>query len=300
MCAVAPIRAPELPYSRYVTTVRTPTVTAEVIVTAWLTLPAGYVFRPEGVGGRIQGVGRVLLPGGESLRGPCLAYVVRHPEAGTIVIDTGLHPDALTDLRGDFGLRMSLVFRGMRGEATFDDQLRERGVEPDEVERVVMTHLHVDHTSAMRLLPNARFTVARREWAAAHGSGAGGKGYVAGHLPPESRVDLVDLEAEGNAHGPFERTADLLGDGSIRLVSTPGHSPGHMSVLLQLDGDRELLVVGDAAYTLRSIDEQRLPLLTAGDGAYRDTLRRLREYADANPDAILVPTHDPDAWRRLA
>ena len=280
------------------TTVQSPTVAAEAIVTAWLSLPTAYVFRPEG-GNRLTHVAGVLRPGGETLRGPCLAYVLRHPEAGTILIDTGLHPDALASLRGDFGLRMSLVFRGLRGEAPFDEQLRERGVEPEEVEQVLMTHLHVDHTSAMRLLPNAVFTCAREEWAAATGSGAGGKGYVADHLPPESRMRLVDFDREGSRHGEFAQTIDLLGDGSIRLVSTPGHTAGHMSVLVRLDGGRELLVVGDAAYTLRSIEEQRLPLLTAGDRAYRDSLRALDAYAKANPDAVLIPTHDPDAWRSL-
>ena len=299
MCVTARRRPARLAYSRYVTTVQTPTVTADVIVTAWLRMPEGYVFRPEG-GNRLTHVAGVLRPGGETLRGPCLAYVVRHPDAGTILIDTGLHPDALANLRGDFGLRMGLVFRAIRGDAPFDEQLRERGVEAREVEHVVMTHLHVDHTSAMRLLPNAAFTCARTEWEAANASGSGGKGYVPRHLPEESRMRLVDFDREGSRHGEFAQTIDLLGDGSIRLVSTPGHSAGHMSVLLRLDDGRELLVVGDAAYTLRSIEEQRLPLLTAGDRAYRDSLRELKAYAEANPDAVLIPTHDPDAWRSLA
>jgi N-acyl homoserine lactone hydrolase len=278
--------------------VESPTLTAEAIVTAWVELPDAYAFRPEG--NRLAGVARVLLPGGEKLRGPCLAFVVRHPDAGTILIDTGVHPDTIANLRADFGVRMGLVFRGMRPEGPFDEQLRERGVDPDAVEHVVMTHLHVDHTGAMRLLPNAEFTCARAEWEAATGTGAGGKGYVGHHLPPEERMRLVDFDDDATPHGEFARTIDLLGDGSIRLVSTPGHSAGHMSVLLQLGDGRELLVVGDAAYTLRSIDEQRLPLLTDRDSAYRESLRELKAYAEANPDAVLIPTHDPDAWRALA
>lgn len=78
-----------------------------------------------------------------------------------------MHPDAISDVRRDFGTAMSLMFRGMKpAPVPFDEQLRALGVEPDSVARLVMTHLHVDHTSGMRLLPNARTTCSRAEWEA--------------------------------------------------------------------------------------------------------------------------------------
>ena len=80
---------------------------------------------------------------------------------------------------------MSRVFRDLEpAEKPFDEQLRSRGVSPEEVDRVVMTRLHVDHTSGMRLLPNATFTCTREEWAAAHGRLAAVNGYIGHHLPP--------------------------------------------------------------------------------------------------------------------
>ena len=274
-------------------------VEVDVMVTAWLRMPHGYVFRADG-GNRVTQALGVVRPGGETLRAPCLAYVVRHPTAGTILVDTGFHPDARESLRADFGARMALVFRGLDHPGqSYEEQLRDRGVEPTEVERVVMTHLHVDHTSGMRLLPNARFVCSREEWRAATGRGAGGRGYVAGHLPAEERMDLVDLEARGEPHGPFATTIDLLGDGSIRLISTPGHTRGHMSLLLRVAGDRQVLIVGDAVYTLRSMREEILPMLTYGDDVYLRSLRELKAFAEQEPDAILVPTHDPEAWREL-
>jgi len=105
-----------------------------------------------------------------------------------------------------------------------------------------MTHLHVDHTSGMRLLPRATFTCAREEWAAARRPLAAVKGYVSRHLPPASRMQLIDIERHGLAYGPFAKTLDLVGDGSIRLLATPGHTPGHLSVLLRVaDGPPVLL-----------------------------------------------------------
>src|SRR5919199_58638 len=97
-------------------------VELDVLVTGHLRMPHAYVFRPEG-GNRLGHFASVVRPGGETLKAPCLAYVVRHPTAGTILVDTGFHPDARQDLRKDFGVRMGLLFRGMRhSDATYEDQ----------------------------------------------------------------------------------------------------------------------------------------------------------------------------------
>jgi N-acyl homoserine lactone hydrolase len=151
----------------------------------------------------------------------------------------------------------------------------------------------------MRLLPNAEFAITREEWAAATGRGALLGGYVPSHLPPASRVRQIDF-SNGTGHGQFARTIDLLGDGSVRLVSTPGHSAGHMSVLVQTADRGEVMIVGDAVYTLKSLREQIKPFRVANERRYLDSVRQLRAYAAANPDATLVPTHDPDAWREYA
>jgi glyoxylase-like metal-dependent hydrolase (beta-lactamase superfamily II) len=116
-----------------------------------------------------------------------------------------------------------------------------------------MTHLHVDHTSGMRLLPKATFICAEQEWAAAQGRFAAAHGYVHHHLPAESRVELLDFDRQREPYGAFAKTIDLAGDGSIRLVFTPGHTHGHQSVLLRLGDGHSVLVVGDAAYTSQSI-----------------------------------------------
>ena len=274
-----------------------PTVALEVVRVGEVPMPHAYVYRPAG--GLVTRLASLVRPDGDKLRAPLLWYAIRHPSAGTVLIDTGLHPDALRDLRSDYGLAMSLLFRGLRpASQSFEEQLRGLEISPEAVELVVMTHLHVDHTSGMRLLANAEFVCAREEWAAATGSSAGANGYVSGHLPPAERTRLVDFEAEGEAHGPFSRTIDLLGDGSVRLLSTPGHTRGHLSLLLRGDGG-EVLVIGDAVYTLRSLREELLPLRTAGDRKYMRSLREIKAYAEQHPEAVLVPTHDPDAWRAL-
>jgi N-acyl homoserine lactone hydrolase len=270
----------------------------EVLRAGIIMAPHAYAFRREDAS-----MPRRLLDlvrsEGPRVAMPVLSYLVRHPRAGTFLIDTGLHASAHASLRGEYGRVLASLFRNLRPAGQpFDAQLRERGVDPASIERVVMTHLHVDHTSGMRLLPNARFVCDRAEWEAATQRGAARNGYAAHHLPDGSRMRLLDLGG-GEPYGPFDHSLDLFGDGSVRLLSTPGHTRGHLSVLLDRGEQGPLLVVGDAAYTVRNIDEQILPAFTAGDSTYRESLERLRAYALEHPEATLVPTHDPDAWRAV-
>ena len=272
----------------------------DVMLAGELSAPSAYVFRSRGAH-LVLHLPALIRPGGGSVRMPVLSFVARHPTEGPIVIDTGLHPEAAESLRRDYGPVLSQVFRTLQpAEQTFAEQLRGHGVEPSEVKLAVMTHLHADHTSGMRLLPEAEFVCTRREWAAATGRTAVLGGYASGHLPDESRMRLVDFHEDGQPYEPFARTIDLLGDGSIRLISTPGHTPGHLSVLLRLSGGRQVLLIGDAAYTLRSVHEQILPFFTTGDDRYRRSLRELKDFADREPDATLVPFHDETAWRDVA
>lgn len=273
-------------------------VELDVIVTAKVSMPYGYVYRTQGNPARRILTG--ISPFGETIEAQCLAFVVRHPSAGTILIDTGMHRDARENPRRDFGIPLSLMFRGLHpAKEPFDEQLRALDIEPGSVKRVVMTHLHLDHTSGMRLLPNAKFTASGPEWTATRGRFPAGKGYVPHHLPAVSQMQLLDFDRDGEPYATFERTIDLLGDGTIRLISTPGHSAGHLSVLLRLADGGQVLLVGDAAYTLRNIQEETLPLLTDDDATARRSIGAIKAFALANPQTIIVPSHDPDAWRAL-
>jgi len=82
------------------------------------------------------------------------------------------------------------------------------------------------------------------------------------------------------------------------MVSTPGHTLGHVSVVLRLKG-REALIAGDAIYTMRTLTDSALPRMMADEHVFRRSLREIQIYAEQTPDALIVPGHDMSAWNAL-
>ncbi|MFL5821887.1 MAG: N-acyl homoserine lactonase family protein [Solirubrobacteraceae bacterium] len=261
--------------------------------------PPGWFYRQDAGGSwrRALGIG---VPKEQWLRSPIGAFLVRHPSVGPFLIDTGLHADAATNLRKDFGVINAFAFSTlrMRPENAVAAQLPDRGVQPGDIDLVVMTHLHVDHTSGMRDFPTAEFVCSEEEWRATRGRGAVLRGYVAHHLPDAGRMRTLSFQGAAG-HGPFSRTLDLFGDGSVRLVFTPGHTLGHLAVLVRLRGG-EALLAGDAIYTRRNLTESLISWRTADDAQFMSSLQELRGYAAENPDVPIVPTHDAGVWDALS
>ena len=102
-----------------------------------------------------------------------------------------------------------------------------------------------------------------------------------------------------DSYSTFGRSYDLFGDGSVRLVATPGHTHGHQSVILRLK-DREALVTGDAVYFTRTIDDERRGWVMADEHKWRRSVGEIRLYRRENPDALIIPGHDAEAWAQLS
>jgi N-acyl homoserine lactone hydrolase len=245
---------------------------------------------------------RALLTGHGAVSVPVPAFLVRHPSAGAILVDTGLHPSIATDPRENFG---SLGTRfGSPTLAAGEDvpsQLRKRGLEPGEVPIVVMTHLHLDHTSAISEFPNSTFVVSETEWqAAAHGSSPLLNGYRRAHFDYAFEYRTVDFNRDiVDSYASFGRTFDLFGDGSIHLAYTPGHSPGHMSIIARL-AKHDFVIGGDAMYLLGQLDgSEPGPPRPHDAHNFRRSLQELRLFRTQFPDAVITPGHDPDFYARI-
>ena len=229
--------------------------------------------RPKGRFGR----------GGDAPWRPVCAYLAVHPEAGPLLVDCGLHPSVAHDPAQNLGrgITRRLEARAERDQA-LDEQLRRRNLSPEAIPLVLMTHLHAEQVSAAALLSGATFLLDAREWRAASDDETGYEPRLVDFPFDWRSIDYADERID--AFATFGRAVDVFGDGSVRLLSTPGHSPGHQSVLLRL-ADREALICGDAA----------APDAPADEHLARRTLGELRRFAELTPSARI---HPPEALLR--
>jgi N-acyl homoserine lactone hydrolase len=160
---------------------------------------------------------------------------------------------------------------------------------------VLLTHLHLDHVSASGQWPQATFVVDRAEKEAAAARCPGP--YDKPHLASIKRWREIDYSG-AEPFESFGRSVNLFGDGLVRLVSSPGHSPGHQSVLLQLR-DRHALICGDAALSLLELREPVIDGIVVDQDSYIRSGEEMREFMRAHPDTLAIPSHDRELWSRL-
>lgn len=264
--------------------------------------PPAWIHREEGRLAKPHAFG-IRVPKSDLLEIPIVSFLVEHPGAGPLLIDTGFHPSCAVDPKQNLGRVGALAFPGLRMDPkqTVVNQLRTRGIEARDVRLVVMTHLHLDHASAMSEFPNATFVFSAREWRAATEPRNWRHGYRSRQFDHGFDYRTLDFEgADTDSHATFGRSFDLLGDGSIRAVYTPGHTHGHMSVVLRLARGREALVAGDAIYTHHALESGQRPFRMEDEHLYGRSLKEIQLYAQNFPDALVIPGHDMAAWRELA
>lgn len=178
---------------------------------------------------------RRYLPGGWSSRTlPVNVFLVERP-GGLCLFDAG--QTALSARPGHLPrwhpfLRLARFELGPEDEAAM--QLRSLGCSPADVRWVVLSHLHTDHVGGLVGFRDAEVVVSRVEWARASGLAGRLRGYLPQHWPAGLRPRLMDFE--GPAVGPFAASHDVAGDGCMLAVPAPGHTPGHVAMLV---GDRD-------------------------------------------------------------
>ena len=247
---------------------------------------------------RMLGVG---TPRSAYLKLPIPAYLIRHPVAGPFLVDTGLHPSVATKPVANLGRSIARFSRPkIRPGEDLSAQLRAKGVDPKSVRLVVMTHMHFDHTSGMSDFPGAAFVITEDEWiAAADDSRPFLRGYRHQHFDYAFDYRTLSYESDAiSSYATFGRTFDLFGDGSVRLASTPGHSAGHQSVICRL-GDRDLVIAGDAIYTIGQLADAPEPPRPLDRHRWRRSMRELQHFARTYPQAVILPGHDPEHWKTV-
>jgi N-acyl homoserine lactone hydrolase len=236
---------------------------------------------------------------------PINAYIIEHAD-GLVLFDTGQHRDSVTDPdyfpRGPLRLLYRRLGRAEIGpEETLTGLMAAKRYDIHDVRTAVISHLHHDHVGGLAELPHAEIVVAADEWKSMRDPMPATRGFFPRHIDlPGVRWHQVTPEPTRDAGlRPFGAAHDLLGDGSLVLLPTPGHTPGSVSLLVRRPGRVPLLMVGDMAFDLDCMAHERVPGVGKRSQLI-DSTRKVNGLANRYPGLVVLPAHDPTAAARLA
>jgi N-acyl homoserine lactone hydrolase len=210
---------------------------------------------------------------------PITCYVVRTDD-GVILYDTGVSPRAVPGL-----LRTDTLAR-FTDEDLLVRRLATAGLEPRDVDLVVLSHLHYDHAGGAEMFPDAELVAQKDEYAYAHypASFFASFYYRKNFDLPSSRWRLLDGDTE-------------LCPG-VTVLRTDGHTPGHQSLLVELPDTGPVILAGDSCYWQEHVDQERVPGVVWDPTRALHSIKKLKTIARLTGGRIF-PSHDPVFWQTV-
>jgi len=224
-------------------------------------------------------------PSGTTADVPIMTHAIDTGD-GVLLWDTGINERCLSDLGAYLGPMMAQAFEAVGTPDTLTPaRVEQAGFAVDDIRWVVNSHLHFDHCGCNRNYPVATWVVRAREVA---------------FYRSKLHNPLFGLGAEdlGPAQPPdfdYDGEHDLTGDGSLVLLDTKGHTPGHQSLRVTFPDGRRYVLVGDAAYSRDAVESGEPQGFPWDRELARDALARLR--ALEGEGATLLLAHDAAQWR---
>jgi glyoxylase-like metal-dependent hydrolase (beta-lactamase superfamily II) len=235
---------------------------------------------------------------------PINVYVIEHAK-GLILFDTGQDRASVTDdtyfpggLAGHLYDRLARFDIG--AQDTLTAQLAALGYAPTDVDSAIVSHLHQDHIGGLAELTGSELLVPALEWAELAKPAPELRGFLRSHieLPGLKWHQISPEPTDDPALEPFTESLDVMGDGSLVLLPTPGHTAGSVSLLIRRTARPPLLLAGDLTYGAEILRRGQLP----GVGNRRllaESTRKVLALQQRYPSLVVLPAHDPTAAQRL-
>lgn len=211
---------------------------------------------------------------------PYFFYLIQHTD-GNLLFDSGGHPDLAQNPRARLGPAADSFEVLMTADDDIARKLAMIGLSLADITHVAHSHLHYDHCGGIEFLQHAEFLIQESEVKFAFS-------------PPVYQRSLF-VRADFDHAVRWTKLGgerDVFGDGRVVLFPTPGHTPGHQSMLVHLD-QQSVILVGDAAYLPEKMRARRLPPVVWDPDKMVASWERIEELQRAH-DSLLLFSHDLD------
>jgi N-acyl homoserine lactone hydrolase len=224
---------------------------------------------------------------------------------GIVLFDAGLDPRVASDPNfwPDRITRafMKRIFRfDIEPDDRLGNQLQLAGHSPTDVSTVVFSHLHFDHVGGIADVPQAELLTSREAWAHQRGRHAEREAVLSRDLSlPGAKWQPFDFEATTDPQlAPFTQAFDVMGDGSMVVLPTPGHLAGSVSLFIRRANAAPVLLIGDLTYSEELLQRDQV----AGTGDKKlllESYAKVRGLKAVHPDLVIVASHDTTAATKL-
>lgn len=228
----------------------------------------------------------LFLPGPWSGPMPIHCWAVEHGDK-LLLIDTGETATAHD---------ISFARFAVRPDQELPAALDSAGFKADDVNVVVLTHMHGDHMDGA-IHVRGPVLVHEAELSFARSRGARFNQKVM-RQPVPAGVDFRPFPLDSGPFGAFARSRPLTDDGRIVAVDTTGHTSGHISVICIDDDGRHILLAGDATDTIEQLRALRADAIAPKPAVAVATMRTILAHAGQHP-TVYLPSHDPKSVARL-
>ena len=185
-------------------------------------------------------------------------YLIHHSQ-GYFLWDTGISDRVASLPNGWLPTNHPAVDILWTRAKTLASQLEQINVAPSDIRYVGISHTHPDHIGNIELFPRTTVLIQKAEYAFYFGSAEPG----AATLPAEALTsppgDPLPRFSKDHPVNLVQEDLDVFGDGSVMIISTPGHTPGHDSLLVHLPKTGWVLLSGDAVHLQTNWDNRRIP-----------------------------------------